>query len=897
MSFEPKPQIRALESDFAPGYEVTNNEPIDVTADPKGALQIRGNVLTDEGGYRFLGSGSSFDVSIGTCTFTNGSSTVTGTALSSYDLHVGDYVKLNADGLYYQVEEFTSTTITLSDVYTGTGGSGASSCAVMKPVVGAGTTVAISGGYATITAGTTATSIAEIERDVDILPLVKETEIRISQRIANQDIYLGFYDESATTKYWAWFQFTGVNTDVVICETAFSRSGAPTATDKETTTVAIPLGLYTTAFNKYRIEVTVDSVRFLINGVVVAIHKKIVMRPVDILTSTLRCVNGTTPASSTTIDLNYDYVNNFNKVSVGFSDTDPNFFVAGNPQENQPGIPIKAVPSKLWRTGFSKVLASGVDSRYFNSIYTGTGYTVSQASGALTIVTGTTVNSELIIRSKFTVSDSWILKYQLLQTGTRAANNNFIIELVDVIGDNLSITVNSSTSVSVTIPNNPFTSENVGQSLNIGALAGFTGVTYIPGRYVIASVTGNVVTFTVAAWATGAGNTGTCSLFGWNYHQINYYGATATNCLFGTARQGWPATAGLTTATINTTLTVGHVATLINDDGVVSFCDQLAASSTANPLSTRATRSIDIPSNDTQLYLQIRALNGATVNSLTFSIGMIGIEDFSAMPVTIQSSRLTGIQNATPVNILASASLTVTGSVAGTQAADSATAVNLVKVGGLARTSNTAVTAGRASELVCTTVGAQTIKPFSIPELEYGVADSISNSTTAVQIKAATASNHNYVTGMQIQTDTLSGSSIFQLRSTPIASTTATISANTLVMSATYGWKVGDLVYVTASTVSGLSAGSYYYLLTVSTVNLTFSATRGGGTLSISGTNVSATLSKVFFKTTLQTTALPLTIMEFTNPLSGGLGLAIEAVTLTAVTGVVDINVQGYVAP
>ncbi len=135
------------------------------------------------------------------------------------------------------------------------------------------------------------------------------------------------------------------------------------------------------------------------------------------------------------------------------------------------------------------------------------------------------------------------------------------------------------------------------------------------------------------------------------------------------------------------------------------------------------------------------------------------------------------------------------------------------------------------------------------------------------------------------------------LRSTPIISTTATIASNTLVMSATYNWKVGDLVYVTASGVTGLTAANYYYLLTVSAASLTFSATRGGSTLVISGTTVNATLSKIMFRTQLQTTALPLTDLSFVNPLDGGTGLAIEMCTPTAQTGRIDFNVKGYVAP
>jgi hypothetical protein len=117
-------------------------------------------------------------------------------------------------------------------------------------------------------------------------------------------------------------------------------------------------------------------------------------------------------------------------------------------------------------------------------------------------------------------------------------------------------------------------------------------------------------------------------------------------------------------------------------------------------------------------------------------------------------------------------------------------------------------------------------------------------------------------------------------------------------MAATYGWKVGDIVLVTASTVTGLTAGSYYYLLTVSAANLTFSATRGGATATISGASVNATLSKVIWRTKLQTASLQLTPVTLGAHDSGGTGLAIEMVLpVTLTSGQIDFAVQGYVAP
>jgi len=59
-----------------------------------------------------------------------------------------------------QVESLDSNTaLTLADNYTGTGGTGAASRAIVKPVTGAGATISVASGQCTIAAGTTAGSV------------------------------------------------------------------------------------------------------------------------------------------------------------------------------------------------------------------------------------------------------------------------------------------------------------------------------------------------------------------------------------------------------------------------------------------------------------------------------------------------------------------------------------------------------------------------------------------------------------------------------------------------------------------------------------------------------------------------------------------------------------------
>ncbi len=171
------------------------------------------------------------------------------------------------------------------------------------------------------------------------------------------------------------------------------------------------------------------------------------------------------------------------------------------------------------------------------------------------------------------------------------------------------------------------------------------------------------------------------------------------------------------------------------------------------------------------------------------------------------------------------------------------------------------------------------------------VTDQITNSATAKLVSPAASGQSNYLSGLTIAHATLGAVTDFCIRSVPVASTTATIAADTLVMAASYNWSVGDLIYVTASTVTGLTAGEYYYIHSVSGPSLTFTAAIGSTVATISGTAVAATLSKVLFRSQLQTTALPIKDILIAREPKGGLGLALEAVTVTAVTGRVDFNI------
>lgn len=313
-----------------------------------------------------------------------------------------------------------------------------------------------------------------------------------------------------------------------------------------------------------------------------------------------------------------------------------------------------------WRTGFSKVRA-GVDPADFSTIATGAGMTVNQAGGNLVITAGTTAGSETILRSKVSVKDSFVARwYNFLSQ--RIANNAFVMELVDVVGDGLAYTINSTVSVTVAFPvgTNPFTAEDVGQSVNVGAVSGAS----VNGRYVIASVATGSVTLTVAGWP--ASGTGTLSLFGRNRYHVTYDGTVVTNAKFDSARKGWGS--GDTTATTLTSASPGHMGILQVCNGAVSFLDQLVASATGLQTATRASRVLNIPDSDVQLYLQIRVSNGtvAPATSTTWTIGMASLAEFTPQPVELNSIAPQSLNAGLPVNV-GNTSLTVAGTATTTE--------------------------------------------------------------------------------------------------------------------------------------------------------------------------------------------------------------------------------------
>ena len=317
-------QLYADSVAFAPEYGAPTTSAIKRAGiDTGGALSVRASTLTDEGTFRVNFANTSLAVSIGSVTISG--AVVTGTGFSALDVHLKDYFKLDADGesAWLQIISIDSDTqLTLASSYVG-GVSGAASRALVKPETGSGGSIAVASGQCTMTSGTTSGSKTSISRAIDYAPLIYRGRHSVSQRIANQDIYIGLRDPSATPKYFARFKLTSTVNTTVICESARNPSGAPSASETESTTVTLPNGATTAALNDWRVEMLTESVRFYINGVRVAEHFKVMPSAYDIFASGVFIDNTGVPASSTSVVSDFITVKNHNKLEVGiFSDAE-----------------------------------------------------------------------------------------------------------------------------------------------------------------------------------------------------------------------------------------------------------------------------------------------------------------------------------------------------------------------------------------------------------------------------------------------------------------------------------------------------------------------------------------------------------------------------------------------
>lgn len=318
------------------------------------------------------------------------------------------------------------------------------------------------------------------------------------------------------------------------------------------------------------------------------------------------------------------------------------------------GSVVRQAPADIWAVGFADS-GSSLLATEFTQRRLGTGMGVTQGSSNLLVTTGTTANSEWLARSTTSFRGAFIQRHKTILS-QRIANNNFAVMMADLIGEGLSCTINSATSISVTKTGHGFTANNVGQFMMVGAINGANGV---PGRYAIASIPdANTINFTVAGWP--ASGSCTVDLFGWNYVWTQYTGTTATQALIDAQRRGW--NSGNTTATINTTASAGHMMQVYADGRNIYWADALVASNTVPTVTTRGSRFESLPDDDVELYVYFWAYNGTTnpASTTTWTLGFVSVEDNANVPAYIAGVRPTGASAPLPVSVQGTATVSFT---------------------------------------------------------------------------------------------------------------------------------------------------------------------------------------------------------------------------------------------
>lgn len=406
-----------------------------------------------------------------------------------------------------------------------------------------------------------------------------------------------------------------------------------------------------------------------------------------------------------------------------------------------------------FKWGFADAFANTVDPSFADVKRTGAGMTINQTGGNLVIGAGTTAYAETLIRVREPILFEGILRYGLTLS-QRIVDNNFAIELVDVIGDLLPITVINATTVNVFKENHNFTSKDIGKSMWIGAIT----VANCPSVFAtIASITDvNTFVLTVAGFTAGSG---TCSLFGMNHYQVIYNGTGASGLGSGmtTARKGYRN--AQTNVSINSTASPGHIgiieAARHSDAGFADGINSVATNG-AIKYTTRVAFDQNIP-DVAPLYIQIRVFNNAVapVSNTTMTLAFIDMQLFNVQAVQIAGIDNFAKRSTIPVELVTDLAGGTPKSVIGPNTATHSTTSSgaPVRIGGRVNTAaDITLIQGDVSDLFMTSAGQAVTKPFGTAELDWqyaAVTGGIINTTDVIVKAAAGASVRNYVTALQ----------------------------------------------------------------------------------------------------------------------------------------------------
>jgi hypothetical protein len=300
--------------------------PLTVGAD--GSLQCYSQVLTDAGSFREDYPGSSLQSNLtGTMYFTSGSTLVTGVGCAfTTQLNRFSFIKLtgHADTVLASVLNVVDDNVlTLTAAYTGASGSGVGIQSGWFLTIGTGGSTSVANSILAIVSGTTATSKTWVQRGSDYGPMEFSIRFSASQRIANQTIRMGFFDNFASPTIQATVELTGTDNTQVTLVTRSSSN----ASDVESVTVTLPTGINTGTILNLKIDLHNDRVMLYYDPtdgsppVFLALCKNHIPPPYVSLLSGHGFLNGTTPAITTTLNVDVVYLNDYNLLATSIEES------------------------------------------------------------------------------------------------------------------------------------------------------------------------------------------------------------------------------------------------------------------------------------------------------------------------------------------------------------------------------------------------------------------------------------------------------------------------------------------------------------------------------------------------------------------------------------------------
>jgi hypothetical protein len=314
-SWMPNPDIQII-GKAKTQYDISNNQ------------VSRAQVLTDERSFRDDFTGTRFGVALtGTMHFENGSYTVIGNGTKfTTEVKEDQFIRYADDLLYNSYTRVSAivsdTELTLTEGYRGSTQSGDVNGRISNwgCIQTGNATRAVSNSVVQLSLTTLLSDSFYIRNVGDYGPIIGSAFFKISQRIANQEAKLGFFNDITSEDFAAYFLFDGTSNTTVKC---ISRSSS-NSYDVETTTCTLPADVLTSNYHSYRIEVEHNRVSFTIDNSINVVHQVHCPGPYDSMGWNCGIQNTGTAESATSIYVDYVDIANMNTIqSSNFFKNDP----------------------------------------------------------------------------------------------------------------------------------------------------------------------------------------------------------------------------------------------------------------------------------------------------------------------------------------------------------------------------------------------------------------------------------------------------------------------------------------------------------------------------------------------------------------------------------------------